>query len=297
MPALSAPVTAYIDGIIDNLNQGNSLGSGAYGAAQHYLRAQDMATILDLLVEAVPNSASLTATGGSTTTCVVTTLEPNLYPGATITFDPATTTVALQGTTHTVASNDATTLTVTATMPAACAAGDTFVLSGHVLDDTVTPVVSELRGGRGRGDAPPTNVYGLMRKVADAFEKIKTISGSAGVLPTVSRPGAETIAGSTTTQIKTDQTMRIDEMQGLELHIAGEVARILSNNETDLYLKTALVGGAPAAATAYEIKRNPNTLNDTRKHTVHPGGHPDNRTLAYSIDLARDGVVAIDAAA
>lgn len=287
MPALAAPVTTYINSIVASLNTGSDLGSSLRGAAKNFLRAQDMATILDLLDEAIVPVGVVTATAGSTTTATITALQANLYTGATVTFAADTTTALLRGVTATVKSNTGTVITFTSVLPAAVANTDTFIIRGSVL----TPYVALLRNGKKRGDAPVANMYGDNRTLADVFEKMKTISGTAGVFPIVSRPGALTAAGSTTTAVKVREELKIDSMQKMELVIAGQTRTIVSNDDFTLYLNAPIT--APASGVAYTIQRNTNQVNQNRKHTVHPGGHPDNRTLAYSITLLVTQITAI----
>lgn len=288
MPALAAPVTTYINSIVASLNTGSDLGSNLRGAAKNFLRAQDMATVLDLLSEALTSATEIAVVSGTTTAITITSMVANLYPGATITFAEDTTTAGLQGVTRTVASNSATVFTLTSALPEAPVEGDTFVLSGSTV---LTPYVEILRSNKNRGDAPVANMYGDNRTLADVFEKMKTISGTAGVFPIVSRPGALTAAGSTTTAVKVREELKIDSMQKMELVIAGQTRTIVSNDDFTLYLNAPIT--APASGVAYTIQRNTNQVNQNRKHTVHPGGHPDNRTLAYSITLLVTQITAI----
>jgi hypothetical protein len=69
MPALPSQVTDYLTAIKTSLQQGSDLGSNVRGAALNYLRAQDLATVLDLLQDAM-DSGTLTAVSGGSTTSV-----------------------------------------------------------------------------------------------------------------------------------------------------------------------------------------------------------------------------------
>lgn len=293
MPALPTEVQTYITSITDALNQGTfETQFSTYAAAQNYLRAMDMANILDLLQDAVLPTGSVTATGGSTTTAVIASMEANLYSGSTVTFDDATLTAGLQGVSATVRTNDGTTFTFTEELPAACAAGDTFTIDGSILEASILA----LRNGRTEmGDSPLANVYGLTRVVNNAFEQLFTISPPAAIQTQVlSRPGAVTIDGSTVSEVVIDTTLKIDAMQGYDFVIAGETRQVASNTENTVLLSSDL-SSAPAAGVAYSIQRNLNQVNNTRKQTVHPGGHPDNRILAYQIELAVESITAVAA--
>jgi hypothetical protein len=66
MPALPTVVTDYLTAIKNSLSQGSDLGSNVRGAALNYLRAQDMATVLDLLQDAM-DTGTMTVVDGTTT--------------------------------------------------------------------------------------------------------------------------------------------------------------------------------------------------------------------------------------
>jgi hypothetical protein len=71
MPALPTVVTDFLTSIKNSLSQGSDLGSNVTGAAQNYLRAQDMATVLELLQDAMDQTATMTvvdAVGDTATT-------------------------------------------------------------------------------------------------------------------------------------------------------------------------------------------------------------------------------------
>lgn len=169
--AISIPsvVGDYIDAVIADLQQGSSLGLNAHAAAQNYLRAQDAATILELLSGLVATGELTAAANGTTTTVVedAGTFVPGMWVGATLTFESDTTTAALQGLSRTVIANDDATLTLGEALPSASATGDTFTV-------TANPVSSELsaiRQGQSGYDAPRGNVYGNHRTVVAAYQK------------------------------------------------------------------------------------------------------------------------------
>lgn len=166
MPALPTVVTDYLTAIKNSLKQGSDLGSNVRGAALNYLRAQDMATVLDLLQDAMDQGTDLTATGGSTTTIVdgAATFVASQQAGNVVVFDAATTTVALRGLEFRILSNSATTLTMEL-MPAAAQSGDTFTIRGGWFD----AAIADLREGKSLADAPSGSLYGEARTVADAL--------------------------------------------------------------------------------------------------------------------------------
>lgn len=254
-----------------------------------YLRAQDLATALELLQEST-NSGELTATGGSTTTAVVSSVTANAYVGATVTFESDTTTAALRGVSATVRSNNGTTFTFTSTLPAAVASSDTFRVVSTFLDDSI----DLLRGSSVRADAPPANVYGFNRTVVDVLQRMQEqLAGSSLPNRSVSRPGLVTGAGSTTTAVVSADTMQIDAFKGMYLTVGGATRRIVNNDETTLYLDKAL-GSAPSASTSFSIflKTVDSNVFPGRFHNVHPGGHPDAAFLAYLLDTVQNTVEA-----
>lgn len=254
-----------------------------------YLRAQDLATALELLQEST-NSGELTATGGSTTTAVVASVTANAYVGAEVTFEADTTTVALRGVTATVVSNNGTTFTFAETLPGTVASGDTFRVRSAFLDDAI----ALLRGSSVRADAPPANVYGFSRTVVDVLQRMQEqLAGSALPNRSVSRPGLVTGSGSTTTAVVSADAMRPDQFKGMYLTISGATRRIVSNNETTLFLDKAL-SGAPSASTSFSIflKTVDANVFPGRFHNVHPAGHPDAAFLAYLLDTVQNTVEA-----
>lgn len=276
MPALPTVVSTYIDGIIDALRIGSDLGQGLNAAGRNYLRGQDLATVLELLQESSASTVTLAA-AGTTSTVVVTSAPAGLYAGATVTFSDTTTTAALQGVTATVDSNTTTVLTLAGTLPAAPAIGDIVTISHGFLNASI----AEIRQGKSKGEGP-VNAYGLNRTAMDALQKLVTVYG--GTLPetSITRAAAVTAAGSTVTEVKTADTYRIDELKGFTLVISGESRPIVGNNEDTLVFVKPLAS-APAAATAYSVKRllqaSPITAGST-----HPGGHPDNVHLANVLE-------------
>ena len=273
--ALPATESAYIARVALALTTGSDLGSNARGAAQNYCKSQDLVTILDILQSNMQPPAALTVAIGSTTTNVVITAVPvNAYVGATITFGPATTTVALRDVVRTVKSNSATGFVVD-TLPGTPVAGDTFVLSGG----PISQIITSLRDGKGRGDYLINGVYGDNRVVSDALSTLlQSLAGS--VLPTrqLTHASAATVAGSTDTILQVAGSYRADEFNHKRLVISGQTRTVVSNGEDFIVLNKAL-SSAPAAATAFAIHHDHLDPAQLGKQTVHPGGHAENAVL------------------
>lgn len=286
MPALPTVVSTYIDNITDSLKVGSDLGQNLRAAGRNYLRAQDLATILELLQDAT-GSATLTATAGSTTTATVASIPANSYVGALVTFAANTTTVALRGVTTRVLSHTTTVFTFTTTLEAAVAVGDTFT----VKHDFLNASISEIRQGKAKGENPPGNVYGMNRTAMDAMQKLLSKLGSTLPETNISHSGAQVAAGCTDTVLKTKDTYRIDEFKGLTINISSQDRTIVSNTENTVVLNKAL-SSAPAADTAYTVKRQLQAA-PIQAHITHPGGHPDNAHLANAIALCKTVVAAL----
>jgi len=101
----------------------------------------------------------------------------NSLVGSTITFDAATTTVALQGVVAKVVANGVNDLRVVSTtggdLPAVPAVGDEFVLTFTTIDADITA----LRQGKSTGDTAP-NPYGPGPSIANAAIKMLTQLGA-----------------------------------------------------------------------------------------------------------------------
>ena len=141
MPALATIVSDYLTAVKDALTTGTDTGTpGAYAgvvssAAQNYLRAQDMATVLDLLQEAlnVPGPLTTDGAGGSTTTLVDTTaFTAGAQVGNTVTIITATE-PTIVGESRVITGNTVTTLTFTPPLPATVTLGDTYSIQATYL--------------------------------------------------------------------------------------------------------------------------------------------------------------------
>lgn len=247
MPALPTVVSDYLTAVKDALKEGTDLGQSVRGAALNYLRAQDMATVLDLLQDAMDQSSALTATGGSTTTVVdgAATFVPGQQDGNYVVFDPATTTVALRGLSFRIRSSTATTLTVDL-MPAAAQAGDTYTIVGGWFDDHI----ADLREGKGLADSPSGSIYGESRTVMDALVlglRRYGLQATATLVATDQPANTNTVVvGSKTYTFQTTLT----DVDG-NVQIGGDAAESMSN------LVAAITLGA-GSGTAYAASMTAN---------------------------------------
>ena len=293
---LEGPSTVEITAAIATASLAGGDGpTSSFGHAQPgggYLRAQDLASSFELLQNATA-SGTLTATGGSTTTAVVTSITPGSYTGATLTFTAGTTTVALRGLSYTVASNNATTFTTTETMAGACAATDTFTVTSTFLNRAV----SELRDAAGSAGSPAGDPYGRYLTFIDGCEfTLNQIDGSSVPKSTLSHASlavAESPA-ATTTNIPLTATMRPGQYDGLLATIGiSDPIQIDYNTESAIYLKTPLLGVPPAAtAVAIQTSALPVGRSKSLSGLVHPGGHPDTANVIFILDLVQRAVEA-----
>lgn len=269
----------------------------------NYLAAQDTATVLELFQNYISNPTVVTANGGSTTTATfATATTASAYIGATVTFASNTTTAALRNVTAVVKSNTTTALTFTTTLPGTVVSGDTFTIQQTLLNSAIL----ELRGpsryvnddntidARSRGDSPPGEVYGFNRTVLDALERLCEQLGTSLTGTTISGSTIKCGTGSTTTNIVTNTTFRIDELKGFTATISGASRVIIGNNETTIFLEAPLAS-APSATTAIALVTVPGVASVLK---VHPGGQPGNNTrLAQYIAAAQTAVAAFVVAA
>lgn len=297
LPELSARVTTQSAEEITDPVAAASFSGGSDSVAGEaaprgggYLRAQDLGIFLELLQEAC--AADLTATGGSTTTAIVASI-PNggEYAGAKVTFAADTTTVALQGAEATVLSHNATTFTFTEALAAAVANTDTFSIEIQL----VSPALASLYEGanKTKGDAPAGSVYGESRIALDAIAKlVQQVGGAAMPVRVLSRVGVVTKAGSTASEVKSVDSMRIDAFKGRNLVLGGETRRIVGNTE-DTFLLAKELASAPAAGASFAIQE-PTVgyrAGVTDLANVHPGGgHPNNAFMAYLLEQAQKAV-------
>ena len=292
MPALPTVVSDYLDAVKSALQQGSDLGQNVRGAAQNYLRAQDMATVLDLLQQSL-TTGSLTATGGTSRSVQdgAATFVVGSQVGNVVVFD-GNTTAALAGIEARVVSNTATELFFLDTLPASPASGDTYTVRGAMFDDAI----SSLREGKGLANSPAGNVYGDSRvALASLLVGVERVSGTAATERSMA--SLTTVAGSTTTVLELDDRgvgFRIDEFRGYKVTVSGE-ARIVLQNDEDSMTLTAPLSSAPAASTAVAVTVPFDDFGGTSapKLRVHPGAQPgENVSLADLIDQLEVAVVA-----
>lgn len=292
MPALPSVVSDYIDAVTDSLKQGSDLGSNVRGAAQNYLRAQDMATVLDLLQQALTQSSVLEAVGGDSFSVEdgSSTFVANSQVGNTVVFE-GNTTSELADVERVVVSNDTTTLFFSEELPASPASGDEYTIRGTMFDAWI----DDLREGKNIADAPAGNVYGDYRTVVNPIMLgIERLDASL-----VERRFAnlDTVSDSTTTVLKMNTKgvpFRTDEFKGMKVSVDGESRFVVTNDENSITLNAAL-SSAPSSSTAVEVAIPVDNVGSTSapKIRVHPGAEPgENIFLANLIDQLRDAVVA-----
>lgn len=172
--SLSTVVEDYLDSITTALTVGTDVGSGGRAAAQNYLRAMDMASVLDLLQEVLSSTghAALSGTTSSITDTNIFTINESV--GNVVVFASNTTTVALRGVESRIRANSQTVLTVD-TLPAAPVSGDTYSIRGGVADSAI----ASLRQGKDRGDSPSGSVYGShLIAISGLTEIIRAVGGT-----------------------------------------------------------------------------------------------------------------------
>jgi hypothetical protein len=143
--------------------------------------ATDLTTAQDLVNEIKADfNAHLANLDGASTTSVADTAAfttVNSLVGATITFDAATTTVALRGQTATVISNTEDILTLSSALPAAPVTGDEFTVEFTAVDADI----SAMRGAKATGDTY-SNPYSSGPNMINSLAKI--IIGLGATPPT-----------------------------------------------------------------------------------------------------------------
>ena len=306
----SATVSALVEAALVGSGAGSlsvasgptALSGGVTGAAannfvntlpMNFLRAQDMASILDVLQDALDLPAALTATGGTSTSVQDTgAYVANTQIGNTVTFGAATTTVALRNVSAVVVSNTANALFFASALPATPAAGDTYTITGSLVE----PIVAKLRDGRGKGDSPAGNEYGDSRLVTDALVRMARQLG--GTVSDTQVFAGSTGTGSTTTAVVVSTTvpgnLRIDAFKNKRLVISGETRKIVGNNENTIFFDKPL-SSAPAGSTSFTVTdpRDSADATDVGQFTFAPGGQPgNNRRLAELIRICEAAVVA-----
>lgn len=185
-----------IDAAIAEVSLAGGTGNenGVATNPMNFLRAQDMASVLELLTNAMDQTGTLTATATGTATTVVDgagTFVPGQQEGNYVKFKANTTTVALRGLSYKILSNTDRVLR-TETMAAATASGDTYEITGGVGN----AAVSALREAKSLGDSPSGSIYGDFRIVKDALTRITQM---LGIVPATGRLTFTGNAGNTNT--------------------------------------------------------------------------------------------------
>lgn len=270
-------------------NEGNVLDT----CAPYFLRAQDTASVLEVLSDALNTTAALTATGGSATTVVdgAATFVANSQIGNTVVFTGNTTT-ALTGVHAVVRANSTTTLTFApGALPAVPVAGDTY----SILGTLVSTEISALRNGHGRGDAATGHALSDMRLVTSAFVKLVQQLGGATIAETTLWSGNSTATGSSLSTVKLNTLggkFRVDEFKGQKLAVTGYTARkIISNDENTVTfgLPFGSVPGAVAVAITVPADSGDASANYTGVAGATAG---DNKRLAELLRAATTAVTA-----
>jgi len=279
-----------------NLSGGRGGEGGVNTYPLNFLRAQDMASVLDLFQEAVSQPAPAAATGGTTTSVQNTgSFVASSQIGNTVVFT-GNVTAALAGVRAVVVSNTANAMFFAlGALPVAPAAGDTYTIVGSFA----ASAIADLRDGRGPGDAPAGNVYGDSRVVADVLARTALQLGGA-LAPNPVLWSGLTAAGSfqddrvcTVKLNLAGGAFRIDQVKGMLLNVAGQAARkIVSSNESNVVVAPPY-SAAPAGGVAASVTFPEYSTDASRNYTFAPGGQPrDNRALAELILAAEAAVVA-----
>lgn len=272
---------------------GGAQGSGVNSIQTNplnFLRAQDMASVLEVLQDALDLPAALTATGGTATSVQDTgAYVANSQIGNTVIFT-GNTTAALAGVSATVVSNTANALFfANGVLPGTPVAGDTYRIVGAL----VQPIIAKLRDGRGSGDSPAGNEYGNSRLVTDALVRMTRQLG--GTVSDRAVMTGTTGTGSTTTRVVLNMlgiALRPDQFKNKRLVIAGQTRKIVGNDDTAVFFDLAL-SSAPAGGVAFTIADAMDSTDASANLTFAPGGQPaNNRLLAELIRLCEAAVVA-----
>lgn len=274
---------------------GGSQGSGdstIQTLPMNFLRAQDMASVLEVLQDTLDQSSALTATGGTSTSVQDTgAFVANSQIGNKVVFT-GNTTAALAGVTATVVSNTANALFfANGILPATPAAGDTYTIVGALVE----PIIMKLRDNRSSGDSSAGNALGDSRLVVDALVRMTRQLGGTISDRSQAWPSMVTGSGSTTTRVVLNMSgiaLRPDQFKNMRLTVSGSTRKIAGNDDSAVFFDLPLAS-APAASTAVTISKPSDSTDACDNITFAPGGQPaDNRLLAELIRLCEAAVVA-----
>jgi len=275
-----------------NLAGGRGGENGVQTLPLNFLRAQDMASVMELLMDALDQSTPLTATAGSVRSVTdAGAFVANTQVGNTVRFT-GNVTAALAGVEAVVLSNTANVLNFTSALSVAPAVGDTFTIRGSMVDGAIRAL---LEGRVGSANAPPGNVFGDSRIVTDALVRIVQQLGGATIAENTLFSGL-TAAGSSASSIKLNTrgaSLRIDELKNLKVNVTGfGIRKIVSNDESSVTVAPAF-SAAPGAGVAVVVTMPEDSTDASRNYTFAPGGQPrDNKALAEVLRAAQAAVVA-----
>ncbi len=86
MPTFPTVVSDFFTRITSSLSQGTDLGSDIRGASKSYLRAQDLASVLDLLQDAMDQSSNMTVVDSGVASATVRSFQDGVQSTGTLTF-------------------------------------------------------------------------------------------------------------------------------------------------------------------------------------------------------------------
>ncbi len=248
MPTFPSATTSYLTRIKSALNTGTDFGNGLSGAPANYLRAQDLATALELLQDAFNSSAALTAVTGSTTT-----LTQGTKASGALTFSGTATdtqTVTIGARTYTFQ----TTLTNVA--------GN--VLIGADAAASIVNLARAVTAGAGSGSlyAAATTVHPTVTGVATSatvFTATALLAGEAGnaivstdTLTNASWGRATLFGGSDGFAVNAMAGQKVTFTGNVTAALAGVTAIVASNTAGVLTFTTTLPA-AVAAGDTYTI--------------------------------------------
>lgn len=287
-----------------NLSGGRGGADAIATLPSNFIKAQDVASVLEVLMDSLNSVATLTVVSGTTSSLTDTgAFVANSQIGNTVTFT-GNVTAALAGKTAVVLSNTANILTFTgpvigsAGTAVASAAGDTYTIRGTMANSAI----NVLRNGRGRGDAAATSLYADSRITTDVLIRIVQQLGGTLAPEQILFSGVTVGASSaalvtrrsynTTVRLNTKgSSFRIDAFKNMKFTAGAQVSKIVSNTENTLTVAgnlTTIADGASISITMPE-----NTADASRNYTATAGGQMrDNRILAELIRAAQAAVTA-----
>jgi hypothetical protein len=297
--SLDTIVSDYLTALKDALTTGADTGDpGAYAgdvhaAAQNYMRAQDLATAIELLFEATELTTALTTTTGGSTTTVLDTSAFVISEQIGNVVTMVTATEAIVGESRTVISNTADALTVAPAFSATTTVGDTYTIA----NPRVETVVANLRKGTSIADATPGNPYADQRVAMNALMVALEAYSAAPVERNIGAAGLVAAAGSDDTLVVlSGGPYRIDQFKGMRVAVAtaGD-GIVVSSNENSVTLRGPMAAAAVAAdAVTITVPVNDFGGTSAPKVVTHAGPQPgENAYLAHLIDQLQTVIEAL----